>query len=45
MNHKVKHKLTCKAYEKVGLVTVLNTYNFIHRWKLICLHCFFIPSW
>jgi len=28
LNRKVKHNLTCTAWEKIRLVTVLKTYNF-----------------
>jgi len=31
MNGKVKHTLTCRAWEKIRLVTVLKTYIFFHR--------------
>jgi len=35
MNSKVKHNLTCKAQEKIRLVTVLKTWNFLPQMKTL----------
>jgi len=50
INGQINHNLTCKALEKIRLITALNTHNLFPQTKLgrevhIYLHCIFMPSW
>jgi len=49
VNRTLEHNLTCKAKEKIRLVTVLKIQNWFPQMKTsqkvhVCLHCIFIRA-